>query len=100
MTKVTSVADYPADTKYLLIVFKTTSVYTPPDQRSITNPGHGYPGGTESYNTSEIFAYSNTADLQAHIQKLIDQNPKRSDLLILNVGEKIWIAKKIDLVNT
>jgi hypothetical protein len=44
----------PPGTKYLLIVFKTTSVYVPGDERSRTNPGHGHPGGNETFKTPEI----------------------------------------------
>jgi hypothetical protein len=36
-------------------VFKGSSIYVPGDERSRTNPGHGYPGGNEDVISYEIF---------------------------------------------
>jgi len=40
-----SVSDIPKGPHYALLVQKTT--YIPGDERSRTNPGHGYPASTE-----------------------------------------------------
>ena len=37
-------------------VLESTSVYIPGDERSRTNPGHGYPERTESYWNLVVFA--------------------------------------------
>ena len=37
-------------------IIQETSVYTPGDERSRTNPGHGYGESTDTYITYEVFA--------------------------------------------
>lgn len=49
--------------KYLLI--GTTSVYIPGDERSRTNPGHGYPESTEYFPTLTWF--KTLEDLEAYL---------------------------------
>lgn len=36
------------------VIYKD-AVYVPGDERSRTNPGHGYPGGNHEYNTIQEF---------------------------------------------
>lgn len=36
-------------------ILTTTGVYTPGDERSRTNPGHGYPASTDYYWTMQVF---------------------------------------------
>jgi hypothetical protein len=36
-------------------IIEGTSVYIPGDERSRTNPGHGYPASTENYITYQAF---------------------------------------------
>jgi hypothetical protein len=52
------VEDIPKGDHYAIIEFKTISI--PGDERSRTNPGHGYPASTESY--SEYIAFTDRAE--------------------------------------
>lgn len=38
-----------------LAIISTTTIYIPGDERSRTNPGHGYPESTETVITYEVF---------------------------------------------
>ena len=97
MAKVKNVSDYPEDTKYLLIVLKNTSVHHEADQRSIDYPGHGYGAYTETFSSPEIYAYSNIEELSAHLQRLFQEDPKRTDFIALHVEEKLSVSHTISL---
>lgn len=47
MKRVEVLSDIPKEPHYVII--KTVSVNIPGDERSRTNPGHGYPAHTEHY---------------------------------------------------
>lgn len=49
----TQVSELP-NTEFFAIL-KTTSVYTPGDERSLINPGHGYPASTDNYWNIEVY---------------------------------------------
>jgi hypothetical protein len=61
MRKVNS-PDVPVD-HYAIIVFDT--IYIPGDERSRTNPGHGYPESTE--NRANYYVTTNKAEWEAEI---------------------------------
>lgn len=50
---VSQVTDVP-DKEHWVIV-KTNGVYIPGDERSRTNPGHGYPARTENFLSYEVY---------------------------------------------
>jgi len=61
--------DIPRDQHFA--IFEGNSFYIPGDERSRTNPGHGYPASTEyaiSYR-----AYSNRAEWEAEIKRLSER---------------------------
>lgn len=50
---VSQVGQIPKEPHFAIL--KTTSVYIPGDERSRTNPGHGYPASTENFITYEVY---------------------------------------------
>jgi hypothetical protein len=58
--------DMPAGQHYVILRFST--VYIPGDERSRTNPGHGYPEHSETTVTYE--AINNRAEWEMEIQRL------------------------------
>lgn len=54
MTYVNKISDLPAEPHFAII--RQTSVYVPGDERSHTNPGHGYPASTEYFISYQAFA--------------------------------------------
>ena len=53
MKLVKSKKDLPTEPHFAVILYKSQSVYIPGDERSRTNPGHGYPERYETYNSCE-----------------------------------------------
>ena len=49
--------------KYGILETTTTSYYVEGDERSRTNPGHGYPGGTEYVTSTTLTEYETEAQL-------------------------------------
>lgn len=57
--RVSSKDDVPKGHHFAVLVYKSDSVFVPGDERSRTNPGHGYP---ERYETFESFEHYVTED--------------------------------------
>lgn len=62
---VTSPSDIPDEPHYVII--EGASVYIPGDERSRTNPGHGYPASTEHFIRYIIF--SSKEEWESEIQR-------------------------------
>lgn len=58
--------DIPAGPHYAVIALLT--IHTPGDERSRTNPGHGYPASTDTY--LEYKAFTDQAEWQKRIEYL------------------------------
>lgn len=56
---------FPKDQHYAVLVFDT--VYIPGDERSRTNPGHGYPASTES--VVKYISFKSKDELQEWVGK-------------------------------
>lgn len=63
-------SDLPDTDHYAVI--ERTSVYIPGDERSRTNPGHGYPESTEHY--IQYISFTNKEEWESYINEL--ENPK------------------------
>lgn len=56
--------DIPSTPHYAIIEFR--NIYIPGDERSQTNPGHGYPAHTET--TSEYIVFKDKESWEAYIK--------------------------------
>jgi hypothetical protein len=65
-TLLSQVSNIPTHEHYAIITF--ASVFIPGDERSRTNPGHGYPASTETYN--HYYIYESRADWEAEVSKM------------------------------
>lgn len=63
---VNKISDIPVNPHYAII--RETSVHVPGDERSQTNPGHGYPASTEYFLSYE--AFENRDDWEIAIERL------------------------------
>jgi hypothetical protein len=64
MTQISGVPEQP---HYAIIT--VLSIYTPGDERSRTNPGHGYPAGTDTY--LEYKAFTDRDEWEGRIELLM-----------------------------
>lgn len=67
-------SDIPEGHHYAIIIFKSSTVHIPGDERSRTNPGHGYPASTETYSTNEYSFTHNRDEWVKEIQKMEKNN--------------------------
>lgn len=74
--------DVPKTKHYAIITFGTYTV--PGDERSRTNPGHGYPEHTE--HTADYVAYEDRAEWEKEVSRLtLDTGFGRRDFVALIV---------------
>lgn len=67
MKKVNKPEDVPVGHHYAIIILKQNSVTIPGDERSRTNPGHGYPAHTV---TNNDYDYSITTDRSEWVKEI------------------------------
>lgn len=98
MVKIQNPKDLTPGCKYLILVFEITRVFVPGDERSKSNPGHGYPEHTDQYQTTKMYSTEDEAELQAELQKLYLQNKDRKDIVVLKIGGivPVSVSLKID----
>ncbi len=77
----------PEGTHYAIIVYTTDKVYIEGDERSRTNPGHGYPAHTASYDTFQHFVSSSEKEWNDKIIKLLNEDRNRKDFVAFVVSK-------------
>lgn len=55
-------------------IIRSGSYYVSGDERSRTNPGHGYPGGYESYECTERF--TDEVEFKKRVEQLLQHKEK------------------------
>ncbi len=72
-------ADVPEGRHYAIIIYNTESVTIEGDERSRTNPGHGYPEETRTFNTFEHWVTRDQYVWEDFIQALVVTNNSKSE---------------------
>lgn len=72
--------DIPDGPHYAIMLIGKSSVHVPGDERSRTNPGHGYPAHTDTYDNIDYYAFSNNEreEWEEKVKKLFQQEQERS----------------------
>lgn len=70
MKRVKGPNDVPNEPHFAVILYGTRSVHIPGDERSRTNPGHGYPAHTDTFDDIEHWVTTERAHLEAFITEL------------------------------
>ncbi len=70
MKTVKSPSDVPDGHHYAILTFKSESIHIPGDERSRTNPGHGYPAETRTISSIEYTFTHNRDEWVRTIEKL------------------------------
>ena len=73
--------------KYLLI--GTMSVFIPGDERSRTNPGHGYPESTEHYPTLTWF------ESEEELISYLERRPGETNPEIYEIAGMVKVGRKV-----
>jgi hypothetical protein len=88
--------DFPAGKCYVIQVFENRSVYHEGDERSRTNPGHGYPAYTESFTVVRQFVTQDLTVWREKIQLLYSQNKNRTDICAFTM-EKANVQARVEI---
>lgn len=75
MKQVHKASDVPHQPHYAVLVYKTGTVHHEGDERSRTNPGHGYPAYSEEINMFEHYITLDKAEWEDFIVQLINGRP-------------------------
>lgn len=78
---VSHLSQLPAETHY--VALRGVSVHIPGDERSRTNPGHGYPESTEHH--LSYIAFNSRADMEAWVSDEETRKWGKEDYRILEV---------------
>lgn len=65
--------DVPVGHHYAILVYSSSSVFIPGDERSRTNPGHGYPERYETYNSFEHYVSHDREQWEALVKELFSE---------------------------
>lgn len=91
MKIVTKLSDIPTGKHYVILRF--SSIYIPGDERSRTNPGHGYPAFTEP--VTNYYLYTNEAEWKAEITRLESNYTKESYTAL--ISEKVNVKTTVSV---
>jgi len=97
VVKLKNPKEMTSEHKFLLIIFKTTRYYVPGDERSRTNPGHGYPEHTNEINSTEAYAFVNHQELELELLRLYEEDRKRKDLLVIDVANIVPVKVSLGI---
>jgi hypothetical protein len=97
MKRVESPDDVPNGHHFAVIILDKGSVDIPGDERSRTNPGHGYPAYTQSYNDYQYFVTTDQRAMEKFVESLESEEPFRSKkpYVFFTVAAKGSVKKKI-----
>jgi hypothetical protein len=86
---VRSPRDLPIAPYYLLIQFKTESVFIPGDERSRNSPGHGYPDDTMVFETPKMLVFDSFDGILDAMTELYRKTPGRTDVAAFKVSASL-----------
>ncbi len=98
MRRVNSPDDIPDGDHYAVLVYKTTSTHVPGDERSRSNPGHGYPAHTVTNTSFEHWVTQDESLLQKKVESL-SKPPRFSysepdKFVVLRVAKKLNVTTR------
>lgn len=87
--------DVPNTPHFAVIIFNTRTVHIPGDERSRTNPGHGYPAEDLSYNDYHYFITTDKNVLEKFVEQLELEERNKKPYVFFTVSSKGTVTKKI-----
>lgn len=89
MKRVKGPNDVPSDPHFAVIIYGTRNIWVPGDERSRTNPGHGYPEHTDHFDDIEHWVTTERAVLDdfVSIQEMATGSNKKP-YVVIEVAKK------------
>lgn len=101
MKKINNAQDFPSAKHYAIIIFDVKHIHHEGDERSRTNPGHGYPAYTETVNNFQYLSFDHNDEgktkWENKIKELYKEDPKRKDFVGFESGPKVLISTNITI---
>jgi len=99
MRRVNSPDDIPDGDHYAVLVYKTTSTHVPGDERSRSNPGHGYPAHTVTNTSFEHWVTQDESLLQKKVERLTTVHKYRNPevFTVLKVAKKLNVTTRTEI---
>lgn len=91
MAYVSKLTDIPKGEHYVIV--EMTGVHIPGDERSRTNPGHGYGERTEHYTQMQVF--TSEEEWAGRIAALIERDPKGEKFVAYKVPALAKISHEV-----
>lgn len=95
MTRVKGKNDVPTGLHYAILVYKHESVYHEGDERSRTNPGHGYPAHTETFDAFEHYVTQYKNEWLAAIEEFATNEDTKNKFICFEVPKLAKVATKV-----
>ena len=92
--RVRSASVVPNDA-FVLILLAEQSVFFEGDERSRTNPGHGYPARTETYDANEVYATTDRPLMERTVELLFKDDPRRTDVIVFRPGSRVSVTSSV-----
>lgn len=91
LIEIKTLQDFPTGECFLIQVYEHRTIEHEGDERSRTNPGHGYPAWTEKLLLVRQFVTKYQSEWNKKIQELYQADPERTDIIIFST--KRWGAQ-------
>lgn len=98
MKRVKIPSDVPTERHFAVLIYKVHSYTIPGDERSRTNPGHGYPEHTESTHVVEHWVTLSQDDLATFVFEKQKQRENENENLVFFEVQKLGkLNVKVDV---
>jgi len=101
LTRVNKPIDIPDEPHFAVLIYKSASVTIPGDERSRTNPGHGYPEHTKTFDTFEHYVTTDQHLLKDELIKLREnalRYPDERNYVVFKVAGKVSTKESVELI--
>ena len=91
MKRIKNPNDIPTGPHFAVLVYATTSIHHEGDERSRTNPGHGYPAYTETVDAFEHYVTTSASELEVFVTQLEQPNTygQKKPYAVIDVGRRL-----------
>ena len=102
MKRVKGPDEVPEGPHFAVLVYDKKSVYIPGDERSRTNPGHGYPEHTEEFDSFEHWVATDEKALDEFVlalklEETTSYSRQKRAYVILKVEKKAQVVTKTSI---
>jgi hypothetical protein len=98
LKQIAKARDVPKEHHYSITIWESYSYTTQGDERSRTNPGHGYPSETINVDTPRQFVTTVEEDWKEALRLLFAEKPNRDDVVALEVTRRVFPTLKIEVM--